>query len=153
MPRPLSTTWLMTHTIEKCKLRPPRRWGGAPTTPTPASSQSPLDWALDLTRHMKCLCATSSTFSVVSSVATRAPQLGPQPRASSSGTVVPWILDLGASFDMTLDSTSLCSLSPSFISLFVNTIDGTSHPVLNHGTLHTSHFRVPSVSHIPDLNL
>jgi hypothetical protein len=54
---------------------------------------------------------------------------------------------------MTYDSTSLCSLILSSTSLFVNTADGTSHPVLSHGTLHTSRFMVPSVSHVPDLNL
>jgi hypothetical protein len=54
---------------------------------------------------------------------------------------------------MTHDSTSLYSLSPSFASLFVNTTDDTSHPVLSHGILHTSRFMVPSVSYVPDLNL
>jgi hypothetical protein len=37
--------------------------------------------------------------------------------------------------------------------LLVTTADGTSHLVLSQGTLHTSRFRVPSVSHVPDLNL
>src|SRR6266540_6549423 len=54
---------------------------------------------------------------------------------------------------MTHDSTHLCSLSLPSASLFVNTADGTSHSVLSHGTLHTSHFHVPSVSHVPHLNL
>jgi hypothetical protein len=54
---------------------------------------------------------------------------------------------------MTHYSTSLFSLILSSTSLFVNTADGTSHPVLSHGTLHTSCFMVPSVSHVPDLNL
>jgi hypothetical protein len=53
---------------------------------------------------------------------------------------------------MTHDSTSLCSLSPSSASLLVTIADGTSHPVLSHVTLHTLHFRVPSVSHVPNLN-
>jgi hypothetical protein len=54
---------------------------------------------------------------------------------------------------MTHDSTSLCSLSPSSASLLVTIADGTSHPVLSHVTLHTLHFQVPSVSHVPNLNL
>jgi hypothetical protein len=54
---------------------------------------------------------------------------------------------------MTHDSTSLRSLSPSSASLLVTIADGTSHLVLSHGTLHTLCFRVPSVSHVPNLNL
>src|SRR6266540_6540287 len=54
---------------------------------------------------------------------------------------------------MTHDSTHLCSLNLPSASLFVNTADGTSHSVLSHGTLHASHFHVPSVSHVPHLNL
>lgn len=73
--------------------------------------------------------------------------------ASLSGTIVPWILGSRASFHMAHDSTSLCSLSSSSASLFVNTAGGTSHPVLSHVTLHTSCFIVPSVSHVPDHNL
>jgi hypothetical protein len=53
---------------------------------------------------------------------------------------------------LTQEFISLYSLSPSN-SLFVNTADGTSHAVHSHGTLHTSWFMVPSVSHILDLNL
>jgi hypothetical protein len=54
---------------------------------------------------------------------------------------------------MTHDSTSLYDLGPSSASLFITTADGTSHPVLSHGTLHISRFRIPSVSHVPDLYL
>src|SRR5438105_15885975 len=54
---------------------------------------------------------------------------------------------------MTHDSTHLRSLSPPSASLFVNTADGTSHSVLSHGTLHSPHFHVPSVSHVPNLKL
>jgi hypothetical protein len=136
--------------------RPPRRSGGAPTSVASTTPLSPPDWALDLTRcmeRMEHLCAASLASSVVSSVATRVPQPGPSLGASSSGTVVPWILDSGASFHMTHDSTSLYDLGPSSASLFVTTVDGTSHPILSHGTLHTSHFRVPFVSQFSNLNL
>jgi hypothetical protein len=51
------------------------------------------------------------------------------------------------------NSTFVCSLGPSSASLFVNTFDGTFHPILSHGTVHTSRFMVPSISHVYDLNL
>src|SRR5207244_6429605 len=89
--------------------------------------------------------------SVVSSVASRPPQPGIQP--PQSGTQPSWILDSGASFHMTHDSTHLSSLRSPLAFLFVNTADGTSHSVLSHGTLRTPHFHVPSVSHVPTLKL
>jgi hypothetical protein len=70
--------------------------------------------------------------------------------SSVSGVVVPWVLDSRA-FHTTHNSSSLCSLSPSSAFLFVTT--GASDPVLSHGTLRTSCFTVPSISHVPDLNL
>jgi hypothetical protein len=52
------------------------------------------------------------------------------------------------------DSTSHCSMSSSPAFLLVTTAGGTSHPVLSHDThLNTLCFRVPSISHVPDLNL
>jgi hypothetical protein len=47
------------------------------------------------------------------------------------------------------DSTHLDSINslPSLVS--VETIDGTSLPVVSHVTLHTPQFHVPSVSHVP----
>ena len=101
---------------------------------------------------MECIerfCATSSTSSVVSSIATRVPWLG----ASVLGTAALRILDSGTSFHKIHNSTSVCSLGPSSASLFVNTFDGTFHPILSHGTLHTSRFMVPSISHVYYLNL
>ncbi|WVZ95191.1 hypothetical protein U9M48_040987 [Paspalum notatum var. saurae] len=112
-----------THNIEQCKKRPPRRKGGA-SSGAPTLHQSPPAWALDLTRcmeRMERLYTAPSTPSVVPSVATCVPQPGAQ---SSQSSTLPWILDSGASFHMTPDSTHLCSLSPSSASLFVNTADG-----------------------------
>src|SRR5207244_8647104 len=116
-----------------------------------ASHQSPPKWVLDLSRRMERMerrldIVAPSASSVVFSVASRPPQPGIQP--PQSGTQPPWILDSGASFHMTHDSTHLRSLSPPSASLFINTADGTSHSVLNHGTLRTPLFHVPSISHI-----
>jgi hypothetical protein len=110
----------------------------------PLPRQSPPDWALDITRCMERLCASSSASSVVSSVFTRVSPPGPSPGTSLSGIVVPWILDSGASFHMIHDSTPHCSMSSSPAFLLVTTASGTSHPVLSHDThLHTLCFRVP----------
>ena len=149
-----------THTIEQCKKRPQRRKGGSTMGgaggSSGASHQSPPEWVLDLSQRMERMerrldLAAPSASSVVSSAATRLPQPGIQP--PQSGTQPPWILDSGASFHMTHDSTHLRSLSPPSASLFVNTADGTSHSVLSHGTLRTPHFHVPSISHVPHLKL
>jgi hypothetical protein len=69
-----------THTIEKCRRRPPRHRGSASTFTASASPQSPPDWALDLTRRMERmegLYAISSASYMVSSVVARVPQPGP----------------------------------------------------------------------------
>jgi hypothetical protein len=47
-----------------------------------------------------------------------------------SGTQAPWILDSGASFHMTHDSTHLDSLSSLHSSMSVKTADGTPLPVV-----------------------
>lgn len=57
-----------THTIEKCRHRPPCCRGGSPTLATSASPQSHPEWALDLAAHGAPLAS-----SVVSSVAARVP--------------------------------------------------------------------------------
>jgi hypothetical protein len=69
-----------THTIEKCRRRPPCHRGSVSTSTASASPQSPPDWALDLTRrmeHMEGLYATSPASYMVSSVVARVPQPGP----------------------------------------------------------------------------
>jgi hypothetical protein len=89
-------------------VRPPmtlHRTGGLSTLggAYDSSSQSPPDWALELTNQMdrlECHFAFSDPSKVSS---THSPQL-PQ-----SDTQPPWILDSGASFHMTPDSTHLDS--------------------------------------------
>jgi hypothetical protein len=90
----------------------------------PSDTSAEDAWALDLTRlkeSMERLCASLLASVVVSLDAAHVPRQGPPLGASWLGTIVPWILDSGASFHMTQDSTSLCSLSPTFASLLVTT--------------------------------
>jgi hypothetical protein len=54
---------------------------------------------------------------------------------------------------MTHDSTYLDSLSSLHSPVSVKTADGTPHPIVGQGTLYTSSFHVPSVSHVPQLHL
>jgi len=71
---------------------------------------------------------------------------------SSSGTL-PWILDSGASFNMTPDRTSLSSISPSSLSITIQTADGLSLSVAGQGTLLSPSFHVPAVSYVPKLTM
>jgi hypothetical protein len=65
----------------------------------------------------------------------------------------PWYLDFGASFHMTSASSILSALH-SLVSPFrIITADGTSLPVSSRGTLSTSSFSVPHVSHVPSLKM
>ncbi|CAD6202630.1 unnamed protein product [Miscanthus lutarioriparius] len=66
---------------------------------------------------------------------------------------LPWILDSGASFHMTSNCTSLSSIRPSSTPITVQTADGSTLPVLGHGTLLSSSFHVPTVSYVPNLTM
>jgi hypothetical protein len=85
--------------------------------------------------------------SIVSSTTAQSPQL-PQ-----SGTQPPWILDSGASFHMTHDSTHLDSLSSLHFPVSVKTADGTPLHVVGQGTLYIFGSHVSSVSHVPQFAL
>ena len=66
------------------------------------------------------------------------------------------LLDSGASFHMSSessDSSALPSLRPLDFPINVLTADGTPLPVASRGTLSTSSFSVPSVSHVPRLTM
>ena len=65
----------------------------------------------------------------------------------------PWILDSGASFHMTPDSTSLTSVGPPVFPISVQTADGTPLAVSSQGTLLSTDFSVPVVSHVPQLTM
>jgi hypothetical protein len=65
----------------------------------------------------------------------------------------PWYLDSGASFHMTSDSSILSVLRSLISPVNVLTADGTSLPVSSRGTLSTSYFSVPDISHVPRLKM
>jgi hypothetical protein len=65
----------------------------------------------------------------------------------------PWYLDFGASFHMTSDSFILSTLCSLISPINVLTADGTSLPVSSRGTLSTSSFSVPNISHVPRLKM
>jgi hypothetical protein len=54
---------------------------------------------------------------------------------------------------MTPDSSFLHSVRPVDPPVRVLTADGTPHPVISRGILSTSSFHVPSVAHVPQLNM
>jgi hypothetical protein len=139
-----------THEIELRWRRPSHHKGGLSTSADAhGSSQQPPEWVLELTRRMDRLERRVAPLdpSMVSSATAQSPQL-PQ-----SGNQPPWILDSRASFHMTHDSFHLDSLSSLHSSVSVKTADGTPLPVVGQGTLYTSSFHVPSISHVPQLHL
>jgi hypothetical protein len=138
-----------TREIEQCRRRPSHRKGGSTSVGALcSSSQQPPEWVLELTRRMDRLerRVAPPNPSMVSSI-TASPQL-PQ-----SGTQPPWILNSGASFHMTHESTHLDSLSSLHSLVYVKTVDGTPLPVVGQGTLYTSSFHVSFISHVPQLHL
>jgi hypothetical protein len=74
------------------------------------------------------------------------------PPSPSPGTS-PWLLDTGASFHMTHDSFLLTSVRPVDPPIRVLTADGTPLPIVSRGLLNTSSFHIPSVAHVPPLNM
>ena len=77
----------------------------------------------------------------------------PPPQASTQSGTSSWVLDSGASFHMSSDSSVLSSLRPLDSPVNVLTADGTSLPVASRGILSTPSFSVPSVSHVPRLTM
>jgi len=63
-----------------------------------------------------------------------------------------WVLDSGASYHMSLDSSSFTSVSPSS-SIPVMTADGTPMPLAGVGSVVTPHLSLPNVYLIPNLKL
>jgi hypothetical protein len=76
-----------------------------------------------------------------------------QPSPSKQSGMSPWYLDSGASFHMTSDSSILSALRSLLSPVNVLTVDGTSLPVSSRGTLSTSSFSVPDISHVPRLKM
>jgi hypothetical protein len=65
----------------------------------------------------------------------------------------PWYLDSRASFHMTSDSSLLSAIRSLISPVRVLTADGTSLSVSSRGTLSTSSFSVPDISHAPRLKM
>lgn len=101
---------------------------------------------LELLMLLRRLTASAPTGSAGSAAQSSRVETPPPPIPPPSG-ISPWILDSGASFHMTSDSTSLTSRSP------VQTADGTPLSVTGLGTLCTSFFTVPNVSYVPKLTM
>ena len=64
-----------------------------------------------------------------------------------------WLLHSGASFHMTFDATLLHSYQPIFPDLHVIIADGMTLLIASCGSLHTSHFHILDVAHIPKLSM
>ena len=91
--------------------------------------------------------STGTAGSVTDSSGTAAP-----PSSTQSG-MTSWVLDSGASFHMTSVSSTLSSLRPLDSPISVLTADGTPLYVSSRGTLSTSSFSVPDISHVPRLTM
>jgi hypothetical protein len=65
----------------------------------------------------------------------------------------PWYLDSGASFHMTSNSSLLSAICSLISPVHVLMADGTSLHVSSRGTLSTSSFSVPDISHVPRLKM
>ena len=94
---------------------------------------------------------TQPSAPIDSATASQSSALG-SPSTSTPG-ICPWILDSGASFHMTPDCTCLSSIRSPPGSPTVHTADGSSLPVVGHGTLLSDSFHVPNVSYVPDLTM
>ena len=77
----------------------------------------------------------------------------PPPQASTQLGTSLWVLDSGAFFHISSDSSVLSSLRPLDSPVNVLTADGTPLPVTSRGLLSTPSFSVPSVSHVPRLTM
>jgi len=64
-----------------------------------------------------------------------------------------WVLDSGASFHMTSDSSQLVDCKLVHDGASVQTADGTSCYITHQGSLSTAHFTVPNVSLVPQLSM
>ena len=121
-----------------------------PTVRAPPSAQSFTAQDIAQLKRMLASSGSSSTGTVASLTASTTATSPPPP--TQSGTS-PWVLDSGASFHMSSDSSALSSLRPIDSPVNVLTADGTPLPVASRGTLSTSSFSVPGVSHVPRLTM
>uniref|UniRef100_A0A453DIC1 Retrovirus-related Pol polyprotein from transposon TNT 1-94-like beta-barrel domain-containing protein n=1 Tax=Aegilops tauschii subsp. strangulata TaxID=200361 RepID=A0A453DIC1_AEGTS len=106
----------------------------------PASSSTPSLTDQDIVR-LKRLLASSGSSSTGSVAAMTASSSTP-PQASTQSGISSWVLDSGASFHMSSDSSVLSSLRPLDSPVNVLTADGTPLPVASRGLLSTPSFSV-----------
>jgi len=64
-----------------------------------------------------------------------------------------WVLDSGASFHVTSDSSQLVDCKTVHDGASVQTTDDTSCSITHQGSLSTAHFTVPNVSLVPQLSM
>ena len=100
----------------------------------------------DIVKLKRLLAASGSLTGTVGSVTGASSD--ERPPFTQSGTS-PWVLDSGASFHMSFDSSILSSHRSLYFPINVLTADGTPLPVASRVILATSSFYVPDVSHVP----
>src|SRR3954464_8294989 len=141
------------HDVSSCWRRDPslrqqyhaRRQAGSSESSAVALSDQ------DILRGL--LTATGYSSSGTAGSVPRSSGTARPPPSTQSGMSSPWYLDSGASFHMTSASSTLSALRSLPSPVCVITADGTSLPVSNRGTLSTSSFSVPDVSHVPSLKM
>ena len=121
------------------------------STGTHASSSTLSLTDQDIARLKRLLASTGSTSTGAAASVTAA-STTERPPSTQSGTPS-WVLDSGASFHMSSDSSVLSSLRSLDFPVNVLTADGTPLPVASRGTLSTPSFSVPDVSHVPRLTM
>ena len=94
-------------------------------TPGSSSTLSLTDQDIVRLKHLLASSGSSSTGSAAAVTAATTPQ----PQASTQSGTSSWVLDSGASFHMSSDSSVLSSLRPLDSPVNVLTADGTSLPV------------------------
>ena len=121
--------------------------------PSGSSGSSPAGFTeQDIVRLKRLLAASGSSSTGTAGSVTDSSGTARPPPSTQSGTSS-WVLDSGASFHMTSDSSILSSLRPLDSPLSVLTADGTPLSVSSQGTLSTSSFSVPDISHVPRLTM
>ena len=96
------------------------------------------------------MLAPSSGSSSTGSASSATDSSGIERPPSTQSGISPWILDTGASFHMTHDSSTLSSIRPLDSPVHVLTTNGTSLLVNGRGILSTSSFHV---AHVPRLTM
>uniref|UniRef100_A0ACD5WRS3 Uncharacterized protein n=1 Tax=Avena sativa TaxID=4498 RepID=A0ACD5WRS3_AVESA len=121
---------------------------GPPPTPATVSLTHQ-----DIVQLKRLLAASGSSLSGIAVSVTGSPSIERPPLPSTWSGTSPWVLDSGASFHMSYDSSALSSLCPVGSAVHVLTADVTSLPVASRGTLSTPCFSIAGVSHVSRLTM